>query len=77
MEALLLSLAQELKGSGVTANLLMVKTIDVAHERQINPSEKNRGWTSPEEISATLLHLCSDEAGMINGARIPLYGEPY
>jgi hypothetical protein len=54
-----------------------VKTIDVAHERQINPSEKNRSWTSPEEISATLLHLCSDEAGMINGARIPLYGEPY
>lgn len=77
MEALMLSLAQELKGTGVTANLLMVRMIDVAHERQINPSEKNRSWTTPEEISATLLHLCSEEAGMINGARIPLYGEPY
>jgi len=76
MEALMLSLAQELKGTRVTANLLLVKMIDVAHERQITPSEENRSWTSPEEISATLLHLCSDEAGMINGARIPLYGEP-
>jgi len=76
MEALMLSLAQELKGTRVTANLLLVKMIDVAHERQITPNEENRSWTSPEEISATLLQLCSDEAGMINGARIPLYGEP-
>ncbi|MEX2161223.1 MAG: SDR family oxidoreductase [Anaerolineales bacterium] len=77
MEALMLSLAQEVKGSGVTANLLLVKTIDAAHQRTISPSEENRSWTSPEEISATLLHLCREEAGTINGARIPLYGEPY
>lgn len=76
MEALILSLAQEVKGSDVTANLVLVRTIDIKHERQINPSEENRGWTSPEEISATLLHLCSEEAGIINGARIPLFGEP-
>jgi len=75
METFMLSLAQELKGSGVTANLVLVRTIDVKHERQINPSEANRNWTSPEEISATLLHLCSEEAGTINGARIPLFGE--
>jgi hypothetical protein len=77
MEALMLSLAQEVKGSGVTANLILVKTIDVKHEREINPSKENAGWTSPEEISATLLHLCNEEAGVINGARIPLYHEPY
>jgi NAD(P)-dependent dehydrogenase (short-subunit alcohol dehydrogenase family) len=77
MEAVMLSLAQELRGSGVTANLVLVRTIDVKHERQINPSEENRGWTSPEEISATLLHLCSEEASMINGARVPLFGEPF
>ena len=76
MEALILSLAQEIKGSGVTANLVLVKTIDVAHQRQIKSSEETRGWTTPEEISATLLHLCSQEAAVINGARIPLFGEP-
>ena len=32
-EALMLTLAQELKGSGVTANLVLVKTIDTAGER--------------------------------------------
>lgn len=76
MEALMLSLAQEVKGSGVTANLVLVRTIDSKHVRQINPNQENRSWTSPEEISATLLHLCSEEAGTINGARIPLFGEP-
>jgi NAD(P)-dependent dehydrogenase (short-subunit alcohol dehydrogenase family) len=77
MEILMLSLAAELKGSGVTANVLLVRTIDVAHEREKAPNKENQGWTSPEEISATLLHLCSDQAGIINGARIPLYGETY
>lgn len=76
MEALMLSLAREIKGSGVTANMLLVNTIDVKHERENDPSPKNRNWTTPEEISATLLHLCSEEAGTINGARIPLYGSP-
>ena len=31
---------------------------------------------SPEEIASTMLYLCSDQAQMINGARIPLYGSP-
>lgn len=73
-EALMLTLAQELKGSGITANLVLVKTIDTAGERKTNPNTENAGWTTPEEITATLLHLCSDEAERINGARIPLYG---
>lgn len=73
-EALMLTLAQELKGSGVTANLVLVKTIDTAGERKTDPKADNASWTTPEEITATLLHLCSDEAERINGARIPLYG---
>jgi NAD(P)-dependent dehydrogenase (short-subunit alcohol dehydrogenase family) len=76
LEALLLTLAKEIKGSGVTANMLLVNTIDTKHERESNPSKKNKNWSTPEEISANLLHLCSEEAGMINGARIPLYGSP-
>lgn len=76
MEALMLSLAMELKGSGVTSNLVTVNTIDVKHERISHPTKKNQSWSTPEEISATLLHLCSEEAGLINGARIPLYGSP-
>ncbi len=73
-EALVLTLAQELKGSGVTANLVVVNTIDVKGERESKPTPANANWTTPDEITATLLYLCADESGTINGARIPLYG---
>ncbi|MBI4789793.1 MAG: SDR family NAD(P)-dependent oxidoreductase [Chloroflexi bacterium] len=75
-EALMLTLAQELKNSGVTANILQVKTIDAQHERNRERTPKNASWTTPEEIAATILYLCSDEAQVVNGARIPLYGAP-
>ena len=70
----MLTLAEELKHSGVTANVLRVKTIDVQHERQHQPSPKNASWTTPEEIAAAIIYLCSDEAQQVNGARLPLYG---
>lgn len=73
-EALIQTLAQELKATGVTANLLLVNTIDVARQRKQRPEAANANWSTPEEITATLLHLCKDEAAIINGARIPLFG---
>jgi len=73
-EALILTLAEELKYTGVTANILRVKTIDVRHERDISPTPKNASWTTPEEIVAAIAYLCSDEARAVNGARLPLYG---
>ena len=75
-EALILTLAEEIKGTGVTANILRVRSIDTQHERDTNPSPKTASWTTPEEIASSILYLCSDEAGMVNGARIPLYGSP-
>ncbi len=73
-EALMLTLAAELKDTGVTANILRVRTIDVKHERDRERTAKNASWTTPEEICAAIFYLCSDEARTVNGARIPLYG---
>jgi NAD(P)-dependent dehydrogenase (short-subunit alcohol dehydrogenase family) len=75
-EALMLTLANELKGTGVTANVLRVRTIDVKHERDQDQTSKTASWTTPEEIVSAILCLCSDEARTVNGARIPLYGNP-
>jgi NAD(P)-dependent dehydrogenase (short-subunit alcohol dehydrogenase family) len=75
-ETLMLTLSEELKNSGVTANVLRVRSIDVEHKREREPSPKNASWTTPEEIAVALLYLCSDEANRVNGARIPLYGAP-
>jgi len=73
-EALILTLSQELKGTGVTANLLQAKTIDARHEKISAPSPDNASWTTPEELAAAILYLLSYEAGTVNGAKIPLFG---
>jgi NAD(P)-dependent dehydrogenase (short-subunit alcohol dehydrogenase family) len=75
-ETLLLTLAQEIKGTSLTANILRVNAIDVQSLRQKEPSPKTASWTTPEEIADTIAFLCSESAQMINGARIPLYGSP-
>jgi NAD(P)-dependent dehydrogenase (short-subunit alcohol dehydrogenase family) len=73
-EALLRSLAGELGDSGVTANVVLVRTIDAEHERESAPRSKNASSTTPEEIADALSFLASGAARAINGARIPLYG---
>jgi 3-oxoacyl-[acyl-carrier protein] reductase len=69
-DTLMLVLAQEVKGTGVTANAIQVKSIETAPPDPAKP----RTGTSPDEIAAALLWLCSDEAGATNGARIPVFG---
>ncbi|MDO9303421.1 MAG: SDR family oxidoreductase [Anaerolineales bacterium] len=63
-ESLALTLAEEYKDSGLTANVIQVKSIDVTGEGK---------GTSPAEIVSAMTYLFSDEAGKVNGARIPLY----
>jgi NAD(P)-dependent dehydrogenase (short-subunit alcohol dehydrogenase family) len=63
-ESLVLTLAEEYKESGLTANVIHVKSIDVKGEGK---------GTTPKEIVAAMLYLFSDEANKVNGARIPLY----
>ncbi len=75
-EVIMLSLANELKGTGVTSNVVLVRSIDMEHKRDTNTTPANASHTTPEEIAAGMLYLCSDEAGMVNGARIPMYGSP-
>lgn len=74
LEALVLTVAQEGKAKGVTANVLVVRTIDTPDARQAAPKANTASWTSPEELAQTMLFLCSEAGGAINGARIPLYG---
>lgn len=73
-EALMLGLAKEVQGTGVTSNVIVIQAIDVKHERDKAPNEKNARWTTPEEIAEYLWYLLSDEAHVVNGQRIVLYG---
>jgi NAD(P)-dependent dehydrogenase (short-subunit alcohol dehydrogenase family) len=73
-EVLVGTLAREVANSGVTANVVLARTIDANHERESSPSSKNASWTTPEEMADVLAFLASPAAAAINGARIPLDG---
>jgi NAD(P)-dependent dehydrogenase (short-subunit alcohol dehydrogenase family) len=75
-EALMLTLAHELKGTGVTANLLLVAAIDAQREKLSAPAPANANWSTPEELSAAVMFLLSDAAATVNGARLPMNGSP-
>jgi NAD(P)-dependent dehydrogenase (short-subunit alcohol dehydrogenase family) len=73
-ELLLRTLAREVAADGVTANVLVVRMVDVEGQREKDPSPKNAGWTTPEEIAAALSFLASPAAAAVNGQRVQLDG---
>jgi NAD(P)-dependent dehydrogenase (short-subunit alcohol dehydrogenase family) len=74
-DALVLALADELRGSGATANLLVVDSIDTPEARGKEGAKPSPRSTPAEKIAATMLLLCAAEAGAINGARLSLTGK--
>ncbi len=69
------ALAAELKGTGVTANVVLPSIIDSPANRESMPNADPGRWVKPAQVAATMLFLCSDEAEAINGAAIPIYGQ--
>src|SRR5260221_8233680 len=73
--ALLDSLAADLKGSGVRVNSVLPSIIDTEANRKAMPKADFALWPKPEEIARVILFLCSDDAKVIHGAAIPVYGD--
>jgi NAD(P)-dependent dehydrogenase (short-subunit alcohol dehydrogenase family) len=68
-------LAQDLKGSGVRVNSVLPSIIDTEPNRKAMPNADFSRWPKPEEIAQVILFLCSDQAKVVHGAAIPVYGE--
>jgi NAD(P)-dependent dehydrogenase (short-subunit alcohol dehydrogenase family) len=73
--ALIDSLAADLKGTGVRVNSILPSVIDTEPNRRAMPKADFTRWPKPEEIARVILFLCSDEAKVIQGAAIPVYGD--
>jgi NAD(P)-dependent dehydrogenase (short-subunit alcohol dehydrogenase family) len=72
--ALTQSIAAETRQSGVTANTLLLSTIDTPANRAGMPSADTSRWVSPPQVAAAVRFLCTEEAAAITGAAIPVYG---
>jgi NAD(P)-dependent dehydrogenase (short-subunit alcohol dehydrogenase family) len=73
--ALLDSLAADLKGSGIRVNTVLPSIIDTEANRKAMPTAEFSKWPKPEDIARVILFLCSDDARVIHGAAIPVYGD--
>jgi NAD(P)-dependent dehydrogenase (short-subunit alcohol dehydrogenase family) len=73
--AMMDSLAADLKGSGVRVNSILPSIIDTQANRNAMPGADFAKWPKPEDIARVILFLCSDDARVIHGAAIPVYGD--
>lgn len=59
---------------GITVNAVLPGIIDTPANRASMPKADFARWPSPEEIARVIAFLASDDAGLISGASIPVYG---
>ena len=73
--ALFDSLAAEVKPYNINVNSVLPSIIDTAANRKAMPRADFSKWPKPEEIARVILFLCSEQARVIHGAAIPVYGK--
>jgi NAD(P)-dependent dehydrogenase (short-subunit alcohol dehydrogenase family) len=73
-EAWTLALADRFRGTGATANIVVVGSILTPEMRQESPEKDVSKFTPAEEIAEAIAYLCSDAAGSMNGQRLTLRG---
>lgn len=69
------TLAVELEATEVTTTILVPSVIDTPATRATLPYADYVNWPTPDEIAAVTEFLLSKEAGVMNGALVPVYGK--
>lgn len=69
------SLAVDLKGTGVRVNSVLPSIIDTEPNRKAMPNADFAKWPKPGDIARVILFLCSEDAKVVRGAAIPVYGD--
>jgi NAD(P)-dependent dehydrogenase (short-subunit alcohol dehydrogenase family) len=71
-EAWTLALADGFKGTGATANIIVVEAILTSRMREENPGKDFPTFTPAEHLAEAIAFLCSDAAAEMNGQHFPL-----
>ena len=69
-----LALADRFRGTGATANVVVVGAIVTPQMRAESPDKDFSTFTPAEEIAEAVAYLCSDAAASMNGQRLTLRG---
>jgi NAD(P)-dependent dehydrogenase (short-subunit alcohol dehydrogenase family) len=69
------TIAEEFRKYDINANCIIPSTIDTPDNRRSMPDADFSKWIKPEEVAKVILFLVSDEAKVISGASVPVYGK--
>jgi NAD(P)-dependent dehydrogenase (short-subunit alcohol dehydrogenase family) len=68
------AIAEETRGTGVTANAIEPSTLDTPANRAAMPDADPSRWVPVDDAAAAIGWLASDEAGRLRGACLPVHG---
>lgn len=72
--ALTQAIADETKGTNITANSILPSIIDTPANREAMGSEQADKWVKPESLAQVICFLASEAAKDMRGAAVPVYG---
>jgi NAD(P)-dependent dehydrogenase (short-subunit alcohol dehydrogenase family) len=67
-------ISEENRSFGVTANAVAPSILDTPANRAAMPEADYSTWVPPQDVAAAIEFLCSEEAGHLRGAWLPLTG---
>lgn len=73
-EAWTLALADDLKGTGATANVVVINALVTPETRAEHPEKAYKTFQAVEDVAATIAFVCSDAARKMSGQRVVLAG---
>ena len=68
-------LAADLRGSGVRVNTILPSIMDTEANRKAMPKADFARWPKTADIARVVLFLCSEDARVVHGDAIPVYGD--
>jgi NAD(P)-dependent dehydrogenase (short-subunit alcohol dehydrogenase family) len=72
--ALFDSLADEVKPYNINVNSVVPSIMDTEANRAAMPKADFSKWPKTEEVARVILFLCSDDAKLVHGAAVPVFG---
>ncbi|MDZ8055755.1 MAG: 3-oxoacyl-ACP reductase FabG [Aulosira sp. ZfuVER01] len=72
--ALTQAIADETKGTNITANIVLPSVIDTPSNRDAMNTENASGWVKPDSLAQVICFLASEVAVDMRGAVVPVYG---